>query len=198
MSIFPGNSVPSGTDEASRFARELALLLGVNAPDGSLQAEDLRVWGGALADVYDTESRASDQFFANLASDLLAEWEYRVGLPIRPNATVAARQKALGAKRSASGGDVMGRLLKAVRQVDPAATIETNSATAVASTNPRGVFLFAVIISPASADDPAIRGQIIEIVNQMKPAYTKGNVAKTSGFLCDDPNSLVDRDVLRI
>jgi uncharacterized protein YmfQ (DUF2313 family) len=157
--------------------------LGWNAPDGSLLAEDLRGWASGLADAYATESRAADQFFANRATDLLSAWEFRVGLPIRPNASTADRQAALAAKRSASGGDVRGRLLAAVRKIDPTATIETNPATAVASTDPRAVFRFVVIVSVATFENADKRAAIVAVLEQMKPAYAGYTIATGTGFI---------------
>lgn len=184
-SFTPGNGVPSGTTETDRFARELALLLGWNAPDGSLLAEDLRGWASGLADAYATESRAADQFFAHLATDLLSAWEIRVGLPIRPNASAADRQAALAAKRSASGGDVKGRLLKAIQQIEPAATIVTNSATAAASSDPRAVFRILITLPLATLQNTDKIVTITAIVEQMKPSYSGYTFAVSRPFFLD-------------
>lgn len=184
-SFFPGNSVPSGTTTTDRFARELAILLGWNAPDGSLQAEDLRAWASGLADAYDTETRASDQVFANRATDLLGSWEFRLGLAVRPSASTADRQAAVGAKRAATGGDVMGRLLKAVQKIDATAGITTVSAAAVAATNPRNVFRFVITLALATLTDPDKRAAVTAVVEQMKPCYSAATLAVSRPFYLD-------------
>jgi uncharacterized protein YmfQ (DUF2313 family) len=189
--------LPAGDTVGDRIARELALLIGPSRQpvEGSLAAAELHTLGDSLADVYSTESRALAQIFPNTATDLLTEWEQRLGLPTDLSLPTSTRQAAVQAKRRASGGGTRQRVLAAAQAIDPVASIYTNASTAV-TYSPRWVFMIAIRVLAGTWNDPAKRAALIAVTEQMKPAHCACNVVTRVGFLCDDAASLTDRDAL--
>ena len=195
----PHQALPSGNSQADILARELTHFLGTayQPADGTLLAEDLRVWGQALADARATVDRAAMQAIADQATDLLSAWEERLGLPNNASASVADRQAAIRAKRRAGAKPTERNVLAALQPLEPAAVIYRNGATTVTA-SPRKVFVWAVKITATVWNDTNKRMRIQEIIQQMKPAHTLVRTPVTVGFLCDDANSLTNRDLLRI
>lgn len=188
-------ALPPGTETFDHFARELVSLLGWTAPEGTLLAEDARVLGKALADGWQRLDDAGKENFVHLATQLLGEWESRVGVPISPGSNDATRQTALQTKRRALGGNTRGRVLAAAKVFDPTASIVTTSAQLAAdSLDPRLVFSWAVAVDTATY---TAWSEILEaIFEQMKPAHTECNVGTLGdgGVFCfDDPDSVFDR-----
>jgi uncharacterized protein YmfQ (DUF2313 family) len=189
----------SEPSDAGDFARQLAQLLGpaYQASDSSLVEADFLAMGKALADARSTNLRALDEAFVSSATEMLAELETIYGLAVRPDLTVQERRDLLVAKvRAARDGTPQG-ILRSVRKIDPTATIFENSCDEiVGSGDPNNVFYWALRIAASVWANDTKRAEITRIVQQMKPAHTRGNVAVSVGFLTDDPNSLTDRDVL--
>jgi len=75
--------------------------------------------------------------------------------------------------------------------------IETTAAQAAAMNDPRQIYQFYVYRDPGlggSWDLPAAQ-RLIEI---MKPTHTRGTAIESIDFVCDDPESLTDRDILGV
>jgi hypothetical protein len=176
--------LPSGDSLDDRFARELALLLGTayQPADGTLIAEDLRVLGGALGDVYTTQSRALDEAFCNTSIELLEKWEFRLGIPTNQGASVSDRQVAATAKRRAVGGTHL-RMIKALEVIDSTVAIVPTKAALVAGTDPRKVFQFAIVVSSATLTDSRKKPQIERVIDAMKPAYCGYSIVTRVGFV---------------
>jgi uncharacterized protein YmfQ (DUF2313 family) len=193
-------ALPTGTTVGDDFARELALLLGpaYTPAEGTLIAEDLHTLGDSLGDAYSTQQRALDEAFCETATELLDGWEFRLGLPTDASLSPALRRNAVTAKRRATGGGITARVLAAIQAIEGSATIRPNRCVDVAATNPRAIFQWVVVIPAVSWADEVKRTRILEIVRQMKPAHTRCVITTQVGFYADDPNSLTDRDVLRI
>lgn len=186
---------PPGTETFDHFARELIALLGWTAPEDTLIAEDARVLGKALADGWQQLDDAGKENFVQLASQLLAEWETRLGAPVSPGSSDADRQAALTAKRRATGGNTRGRVLAAAQVFDASASIITTSAQDAAdSLDPRLVFSWAIAVDVATYE---ALGEILSaIMQQMKPAHTECNLGTLGDggvFRFDDPDSVFDR-----
>ena len=196
-------ALPSGETLGDAFARELALLIGTayQPSDGTLIAEDLRTIGDSLADVYTTLQNALNEAFTNTAVQLLAEWEFRLGLPTDPSIPIADRQAAATAKRRANGGASATRILAAMRSIYDGATLATNSCVAVAAFSTpayptrRDVFQFVVVVKPEVWGDAVKLSHLRTIVRQMKRAHTKCVITTRIGFRFADPLSLFGRDV---
>lgn len=196
---FVDQPLPQGTTVGDDFARELAILIGpaYQPVEGSLIAADLHTTGDALAAVYATQQRALDQAFTDSATEMLDKWEFALGLEVTPNADVATRQGWATAKRRAHGGGITARVLAAVRAIEPTATIRPNKCVDVTA-NDRMIFQWVIVIPAATWAKTETRVRILEVVRQMKPAHTRCVVTTQVGFFTDDPNSLTDRDVLRL
>lgn len=59
----------------------------------------------------------------------------------------------------------------------------------------REIFRFFIYRDPAAPGDYYLESAQ-DLVNAMKPSHTAGHVIESTNFLCDDPYSLCDRDVL--
>ncbi len=75
--------------------------------------------------------------------------------------------------------------------------IETSHAEALAMGDAREIFRFFIYRDPGlpgSYDLEAAQ----EMIDRMKPSHTQGHLVLSTSFLCDDPDSLCDRDVLGV
>lgn len=173
--------------------------------DGSIIAQDMLAIGGALALTRTTNLNSIAEAFADTAVQLLSELETRYGLAVRTDLTTAQRQVRLlatiRARISASPQDIT----TAAQTFDATARVVETTAAAVFASDPnpltrpmsmRGVFRFAVAVSAATFANASLLAQLNAILQKMKPAHTDVNVTvNTTGFLFDDPGSLMDRDV---
>lgn len=197
----PVRTYPSAAGVAGDLARQIALALGTayNHTDGTVNAADALADGDALAAVRAQVVLAMYQAFVNTATVLLDEHERDYGLPIRRDMTNADRQARLVAKVRAARRGSPRSVETALRAITGTATVLENLLTAVPIAPDgirRGQWHFGVLIPAAKWADINIRAQASAIIEQMKPAYTTFALGVTSPFLCDDPNSLTDRDLL--
>ncbi len=184
-------SLPSGETLPDHFARELVLLLGYTAPDGSNNADDARALGTALADAYGRLDDAGREAFVTLTSELLSEWESRLGVIAATQSAEDQRRAALVAVRRAGGANNRTAFLSALQAIDPTASIHTGSATENTS-YPRGVFVLSVRLAPSVLANSAQRARIEDVLGRMAPAYVVWHLASNEGFFTDDANSLTD------
>lgn len=191
--------LPGETIETDRYARALATLIGpcVTAADGTLVAEDLRAVGSVLADARSTVARAIDQAHASTTTDLLTEVEGELGLPYAEGLPTATRQARVLAKRRSRGDATLGGIRRAVQTLAPDATVTTNSAEIVEGTDPEAVFRLIVELGDDWGDDA-----LVTMLSAMLATQASGpvvwSVGRAIGFRCDDPNSLVETDLLSI
>lgn len=190
MPLFPVQ-LPSGETLADDFARELVSLLGVQAPDSSHHADDARTFGTALSLAYERLDDAAREAFTTLASEMLSEWETRLGVVPSVGSTDAQRQAALTAVRRAGGSNNRVAFLAALQAIDPTAAYDTGSAVEN-TTYPRGVFVFSVRVAPAILANPLQLARVTDVIERMKPAHTTYTLASNEGFFTDDANSLTD------
>ena len=198
-------ALPSGSTDADRFARALATLRGpeITSADGTLVAEDLRVFGQMLADARARTLTAVDQAHPGRATELLSELETEHGLAVGNGLSVETRQRRLLAKyRARNAGDRLS-LLRTIRTVAAEAQIVAVGASRVAGTDPRAVFRFVVLLSEAHWNDTALRASLDALLAQQTTSHaswihTVGDGTDLDPFRCDDPDSLCDRDVFAI
>lgn len=197
--------VPSETSVGGNVARRLAILLGPawQPADGSNFAADLlalggglggskATWNGSALTVGSSQSgRASllaslAEAFPDTTVQCIAEWEAMIAAPNGAGLLLAARQAALLAwYQTRFGGDPRD-LLTAVQALAPEATLTENSAASVASTNPRWVYVFAVVLSSAHAESSTFTARVAAVVDVMKPAHAGYVITNAVGFLTDD------------
>ncbi len=73
--------------------------------------------------------------------------------------------------------------------------IEISSADALATGDVRAIFTFLVYRNPAAPGTYYV-ASAQELVDQIKPSHTIGHVIESVDFICDDPFSICDRDLL--
>jgi hypothetical protein len=194
-------TLPTADTTRGRFARELALLLGPahgNAPASSNRLDDLMALGYALAYAWQRQRDALSEVHPATASELLAELEAEYGLPVDESIDGDTRRATLAAKVRARFEGTPDAITSSAQVILTTASVVEISARDVAATDPDAVWLFAVKLG-ASWDDEALRARILAIAEQQKPAYTDVTwVRGADPFLCDDPDSLTDRDALDI
>lgn len=190
--------LPSGTTDADRFARSLALLRGpeIQPGDGTLVAADLRALGQALADVRATRLRAVAQAHPGTATVLLGDLEREYGLPDGSRLPTDERQRRLVAKYRARASAARSNVLRTLQALYGAAAIVGVWADSVAGTDPYATFRVIVLVDVAAwADDLSAR--LGALLDQQLGAHAGWVVTPHVGFLCDDPTgSQCDRDVL--
>jgi hypothetical protein len=203
--------LPTEDSADGELARLLALALGTafGASDGTAVAADLLALAGALADARQALRDLADEAFVDTANDLLDELERAYGLPVQPDLSLVSRRARLTAKVRAARAGTPDDILRAVRALDPTATLTENTPASVPRTadlpgppavagGDRFVFLFAVRLAVATWSDTSLRARIDALLDQMQPAHTD-HVLHTNdpanGFRFDDPDSLFDRDV---
>jgi hypothetical protein len=194
----PSQPLPSEESPSGTIARRVLSAAGTAfpAPDGSHTAAEFLAFGDAIADEYDALSTAMDQCFADSATVMLNELEATYGLTVRTDLLNTERQARLTAKIRAARAAVPLDIASAISAYDPTVTIHENIATDPDLGDPRGVFVWAAQVSVATFNDPLKLATIRAVIEQIKPAETLGSVCTRVGFRCDDPDSLVERDVL--
>lgn len=198
-------ALPSGSTDADRFARALAILRGpeIRAVDGSLVAEDLRVLGQLLADGRARVLLAVDQAHPGRATvdGLITELESEYGLPDGSALPLAERQRRLLAKYRARGAGDRLTLLRTARTVAAEAQIVSIALDDVNDTDPNAVFRFVVLLSEAHWNDESLKAMLDALLAQQVTGHvgwvlTVGDGPDLDAFLCDDAESECDRDVL--
>lgn len=197
--------VPTGTTTAARFARELSLLLGPahgNAPKDSNRADDLAALGYALAYAWQRQRDAVAEAHPRTASELVAELEGEFGIVPESWSTLAERRAALTAKARARFEGTPDALTLSAHAFSSTAVIREILANRVAHTDPRAAFRIVVVIPEsdyAELDRMGFtRARLYRVLRQQVPAYVHVSITtRLSGFLCDDPDSVTNRDALR-
>lgn len=198
-------ALPSGTTEADRFARSLALLRGpeIQPADGTLAAADLRVQGAALAAARATLHQAVAQAHPGSATDLLGDLEREYGLGDGSTLSTAERQARLLAKFRARGEGTLPALLRTARTIFEEVVFVGHPYDLVAGTNPAMVFSLAVLASAMSWGAAEQRRALDLALGQQAPAHVAWEVGVGDGpdidpFRCNDPASLLERDLLAL
>jgi hypothetical protein len=184
----PLQVLPTEQSQAGDFARLLAIAVGpaYNAGPGTKTGADFLALGDALAGAYNTNLASLAECFADTAVQMLPEWEAMLGLQVRPDLTTAQRQTRLVAKIRAAFSGSPQDILTALRTVAPEVTItEILAADAISSGNPCNVFKFIVFISTLHINDANISKQVIDILEQMKPAHTSYSIVSSRPFFLD-------------
>ncbi len=194
----PKQYLPTEISASGTIARRVLRAMGtsVNAPDTSSNAAEALAFADAVADIYSDLLIATNQAFADTASVLMSELESSYGLTVRTDLPIRDRQVRLLAKIRAARAGTPQSILIMIAPYLATAVIYENTSAAVAATNPAGVFIFAVLVTVATFNDPNALAALRALIEQMKPTHTKGSITTRIGFRCDDPDSLLDRDVL--
>lgn len=179
--------------DGGRFARELAQILGTayQAVNGNLITADLTSLGGALALIRATSLRSLDQAFADAASDTLDDLEREFGLATRPDLPQTDRRTRLVAKVRAYIAATAQNIANAIRAYDSTATVHEN-----VPDGSRAPFQFGITLSDAIYDSVIKLAAIAALIEQMKPAHTKGNLGTKKGFYTNEATSLTNRTLI--
>lgn len=135
---------------------------------------------------------------AALADELLPEYERDLGLdPVGSaadrKARVVARLLARQRYRPIDFKTALAPLLG--QDAADVVVIETSHAEAVTMDDEREIFRFFIYRDPTAPGTYDIDGAQ-DLVDTIKPSHTAGHVIESVDFLCDDPYSLCDRDLL--
>jgi hypothetical protein len=185
---------------AAAFARVLKALL----PPGKIwQLDDVienifLANGDELARV---DARAQDlirEADPRTADELLPDFERVLGLEGDGSlGTRRARVVSLLIRRQRFRPADFQQVLAPIFGIPPedVVVVERTHAQAVALGDEREIFRFFIHpATPGAYDLEAVQ----EMIDAMKPSHTNGEGIMTSDFLCDDPNSLTDRDLLGV
>lgn len=198
----PGTTPSTPVQGAEAYARMLKDLLPPgrlwNLDPGSTLSLVLEASGDELARV---EARAAELLLESdpqTASELLVDYERALGLASTgTDAERRARIVALLIRRQryrpADFRQVLAPFLG--QGAEDVQVIETTRAQAIAMGDEREIFRFFVYRNPALPGDYDLAAAQA-IVDAMKPSHTMGHVIASTGFLCDDPDSICDRDIL--
>jgi len=190
--------LPSGTTDADRFARALALLRGaeIQPADGTLVAEDLRVLGQLLADGRASVLRAVAQAHPRTATDLLPDLEAEYGLPNGSLLPLAERQRRLAAKYLSRAGSSYTAVLATLRILAPEVVLVTIPTATVADTDPTAVYRLVVLVDTARTLSDSFLAEIDQLLAAQAEASEDWAVGDRLGFYCDDPSSGCDLTLL--
>lgn len=141
-----------------------------------------------------------DEADPSTAVELLPEYESELALADGSALTIAERQARivgrLVARQRYRPADFQAALAPLLGQAAAdVVVIERTTAQAAAMNDVREIFRFFIY------RDPTVTGSYFldsaqAIVDQIKPSHTIGHVIESENFLCDDPYSLCDRDIL--
>ena len=147
----------------------------------------------------DARARALlDEADPSTATEMLADHERELGLP--QASTIEERRASVVARTISQQGyrpeDLQSSLspLLGLAAAD-VAVIERTNAAAAAMGDVREVFRFFVFRNPALPGTYYLAGAQ-DLLDAIKPSHTQGHLIESISFLCDDPYSLCDRDLL--
>lgn len=191
-------------DLADAYRRALQALL----PPGSIWRRDLN---GILAELLlaagdemaRVDARGVDllnEADPRTTKELLPDFERVLGLP--STGTLDARRAIVTAlllrRQRYRPGDFRLVLAPILGQdADDVVILERTAADALAMGDEREIFRFFVYRDP-TLPAPYDLAAAQAVVDRMKPSHTVGQVIESVGFVCDDPHSLCDRDLLAI
>lgn len=181
--------LPTETGSGADLARQLGTVLGtaVRWASGTYAGAFLLALGDALSAVHTTIMGAGDEAFAGSALNLLNELETEYGLPINTTLTTDERRGRLVAKIRAARAGTPVSIKQAISAIDSTVNIfEVTSTAAQATQDPRLAYLFTVFIANATFDDAVKHASVKQIVEQMKPAHTRGDLATGIPFTLGD------------
>lgn len=126
--------------------------------------------------------------------------EYEAELELESTGTNAERQARIVARLIARQRyrpvDFQNALALLLAQAPAAVVvIERSRAYALSVHDDREIFRFFIYRDP-SLPGTYFLASAQELVNKIKPSHTSGTVIESVSFLCDDPHSLCDRDLL--
>lgn len=134
------------------------------------------------------------------ATELLPDFEEVLGLPsdgtlAERRARVVAQFLLLRRRRPIDYQEILGPLLG----LDPedVVVIETSRSEALAMNDDRAIYQFYIYRNPGLPGVYDIQ-EVQEFVDRMADSHTRGYVIESINFLCDDPESLCDRDILGV
>ena len=183
----PVQRLPSNAGIEGDIARQLAILLGpaLSPGDGTRIAADLLALASSLSQARTTLQNALAECFPDTAVETLDQWEQMMGLAVREDLSTSDRQKRLLSKFRAAFSGTPQDITTAVSTIATVLGVQENSAAGVASSNPRAVFLFAVLIAGGDFINDDTNHQARLLIDQMKPAHTKASLGASAGFFCD-------------
>lgn len=139
-----------------------------------------------------------DEADPSTASELLPEYEAELALDeaattAERRARIVARTVARQRYRPVDFQAALASLLA----LDPAdvVVVERDRAYAISVGDPREIYRFFVYRNP-TLPGTYFLDSAQALVDQIKPSHTVGTVIESLDFLCDDPFSLTDRDIL--
>lgn len=90
-------------------------------------------------------------------------------------------------------------VLAPILGLDPAdvVVIENSRADAIATGEDRDIYKFYIYRNPSLPGSYNLT-DAQDMINRMKPSHTEGHIIESDDFLCDDPYSLCDRDILGV
>jgi len=134
------------------------------------------------------------------AVELLPDYELELELPSA--GTDSERQDRIVARETQEvrfRGEDVKALLAPYLDLDPGdiVIVETTRADAIALGDDQRIYQFFVYRNPALPGAPDLDAAQVEL-DRTSHSHTDGVVVESINFLCDDPNSLTDRDLLGV
>lgn len=196
----------SRTGAAGDVARRLATFVGpgLAAPDDSTTAAVYLALGATIATTRAYTSRSLVECFPHLAVDSLAAWERSLGMLSGEGDAVAARQRAITARwRAAHAGPSIAEVTTTARSYDATATLREIAMVDVIDVDPHATERVVVLLDAVVEADARTRAALGVSLGVELPAHVTWSLARGAGpdldpFLCDDAESLCDRDVLNV
>ena len=186
-----------------RYANMLAQLLPPGRlwrliPGASILYSLLEASADELDRVHERSEDLITESDPQTATELLPDYEQELALETASSiaerrARVVSRQVARSGYRPADFQSALAPLLG--QAVVDVVVIERSRAFAIAIGDAREIFRFFIYRDPTAPGDYFL-ASAQEQLDLMKPSHTLGYVIESIDFLCDDPFSLCDRDLL--
>lgn len=195
---------PLGDATALAVARRLGAMVGpaIRAADGSVGAAHYLSLGYTIGVTRTYVTRSLAEIFGHLAEDELAHWERALGTLSGEGAPSADRQAAVHARWIAlrAGPSVLA-IRRALERLTPDVLVIEILAADVAASDPLGVFRLAILLPEAQEADAQLRARISATLAPQAQAQVSWALGRGAGpdlddFLTDDPESLVEIDLL--
>lgn len=202
----PTLALPSTTGAAGDAARRLATWLGtgITAKDDSDAAALLLGLGAAIADTQAGADQALLEVLGDTASETLPKWERSLGMLSGEGDTTGDRQAAITARwRALNGGPSPQAILRSLRALAPAIALVEILVADILHADPLAVYRLALLVSDTEEASAPLRARLSAALAPQAQAHVTWSIGRGAGpsidaFRCDDPDSLVERDLLSI
>lgn len=198
--------LPTVAGAAGDVARRVGRYVGpgIAAGDASIAAALYLAVGRTIATTRAYTAASLTECCGHLAVATLPSWERALGLLSGEGASPVDRQRNVTARwRAIHAGPTLAELTAMVRTYEPSAVVLEIAMESVYGNDPLAAQRIVVLLPDVAEANTTTRAQVSASLAVQAPGQVAWSIGRGAGpdidsFLCDDPESLVERDLLAL